>query len=132
MVQYARYEMKSAPLAQEFGQQFLARRFGQEEARAILEAMPKYVRGPKKGQPKGHIVWVKCSVGGWVRGAYGGRVLKPGVHEVQVVYEVSQQGPRALSAGSHIEALLEGMSRLVAEGKELEAQRFARRARGYF
>ena len=56
------YEVKSAPLASEFGESYARRLLGDE----AVDNMPRYVRGVKKGRPKGRLVWRKCVKGGWV------------------------------------------------------------------
>jgi len=52
----AMYEIKSASLASEFGESYARRLLGDE----AVDNMPRYVRGPKKGRPKGRLVWRKC------------------------------------------------------------------------
>lgn len=93
-VNYAIRERKDAALASDFAREFMVRHFGQQAADAIYEVAPKYQRGPKKGQPKGWVMWTKCTKGGWVRtGAYdgdaqrgNGYVLAPGTHDVRVMF----------------------------------------------
>lgn len=88
MVQYAKLESKSAALSGEFGQSFLKRRFGDDLAAYILETLPKFSRGPRKGLIKGYIHWTKCNEGGWFRsgpsyhGSPVGRVIYPGTRDV--------------------------------------------------
>lgn len=93
-VNYAIRERKDAALASDFAREFMVRHFGQQAVDAIYEVAPKYQRGPKKGQPKGWVMWTKCTKGGWVRtGAYdgdaqrgNGYVLAPGTHDVRVMF----------------------------------------------
>lgn len=93
-VNYAIREKKDAQLSTDFGRQLVTRYFGQQAADAIYEVAPKYKRGPKKGQPKGWVMWTKCTKGGWVRtGSYDhdsargqGYVMAPGTHEVAVTF----------------------------------------------
>lgn len=73
MVQYAKFETKFAPLNEEFGLKLATQYFGQE----VIDQLPRYVRGPKKGQIKAWLGWYKVAEGGWSRGMGG--VLKPGV-----------------------------------------------------
>jgi len=62
---------RRASLATEFGKEYAERLFG----RAILDQLPRYVRGPRKGEIKGYLVWNKCDRGGWHR--HSGRVIYP-------------------------------------------------------
>jgi hypothetical protein len=93
-VQYAKCEEKSSPLASDFAREFVARHFGQQATEMIYANAPKYQRGPSKGQPKGWVIWTKCTVGGWVRrGSYdadaqrgNGFVMRPGTHDVKIMF----------------------------------------------
>jgi hypothetical protein len=58
----AQFEVRSANLATEFGESYARRLFGDD----AVDQLPRYVRGPKKGKPKGRVVWKKCVRGGWV------------------------------------------------------------------
>ena len=78
MVQYAKVETKSAPLAGDFAREFMTKRWGAEFTEAVLAAMPRYVRGPKAGQIKGSLMWTKVIEGGWYRSDWYTGVLKPG------------------------------------------------------
>jgi hypothetical protein len=64
-------QKREAPLASEFGLEWAQKLFGAE----TLAALPKYVKGPKAGQPKGYVHWVRCETGGWSR-EFGG-VCRP-------------------------------------------------------
>ena len=56
-----------AYISGEFGESMARRYFGDE----VVDAMPRYVRGNRKGQFKGQLVWTKVIRGGWVRtGSY--------------------------------------------------------------
>lgn len=69
MTNYARIENRSAYLSSEFGEDYARRLFGDE----IIDALPRYVRGKRKGKIKGRVTWRKCVKGGWVKtGPYGG------------------------------------------------------------
>jgi hypothetical protein len=63
MTNYAHFDRKAAPLSSEFGLRFARRVFNDEQ----LANVPLYVRGHKKGQHKGWLVWERCITGGWVR-----------------------------------------------------------------
>jgi hypothetical protein len=63
MTQTAKYEVRDAWCATEFGAAFAARRFPEIN----LDAQPKYVKGKNAGKTKVGIQWVKCTEGGWVR-----------------------------------------------------------------
>jgi hypothetical protein len=63
MTNYAQFVAKKVPLASEFGEKFARRIFGDDD----IDDLPVYVRGPKKGQKKGWLVWVRAEKGGWVR-----------------------------------------------------------------
>lgn len=56
-------ENKSAALATDFGRQWAEKLFGEE----AIASLPVYVRGPKKGRPKGYVIWRKALVGGYSR-----------------------------------------------------------------
>lgn len=64
MTNYAHIADRSAFLFTEFGEQLARKWFGDK----IVDDLPKYVRGKKKGKPKGVITWSKIERGGWVRG----------------------------------------------------------------
>ena len=68
MTQYARIETRSRWLSQEFGEGYARRIFGDE----LVDAMPRYVRGQRKGQLKGKIEWMKVARGGWVSAGVAG------------------------------------------------------------
>lgn len=62
MTNYVDITTRSAWLWTEFGSSFAARIIPAE----ILDSLPRYVRGPKKGQIKDHkIAWKKVERGGW-------------------------------------------------------------------
>lgn len=69
-VNYAEIDTKKSSLDNEFGYAKAVEWFGEE----LIESLPKYVRGPKKGMPKGFIVWKKVVRGGWVKTFSGGYV----------------------------------------------------------
>lgn len=69
-VNYAEIDTKKASLDSEFGYSKAIEWFGEE----LVGSLPKYVRGPKKGMPKGFIVWKKVVRGGWVKTFGGGYV----------------------------------------------------------
>lgn len=63
MANYAQIETREAWLWTDFGFDFASRIFPQD----ILDNLPRYVRGEKKGKIKNHkIVWEKVESGGWV------------------------------------------------------------------
>lgn len=90
MTQYAQIETKSAPLSSDFARDFMTRRWGAEFTAAVLERMPRYQRGPKKGTVKGRLFWTKCTRGGWQRtgpsyhGSPQGRVVTPGSGNLRI------------------------------------------------
>jgi len=64
MTNYAHIQTKEAWLWTDFGFDFASRIFPQD----ILDDLPRYVRGEKKGKIKNHkIVWEKVERGGWTR-----------------------------------------------------------------
>lgn len=93
-VNYAAKETKTSELGNDFAKSFVARQYGELAAAAIFAALPVYQRGKRKGQPKGWVVWTKCTKGGWVRsgpydhdaGRGNGHVMQPGTHDVQIVF----------------------------------------------
>ena len=50
-------------MSSEFIEGMARRYFGDE----IVDALPRYVRGKRKGQLKGFLQWQKVSKGGWVK-----------------------------------------------------------------
>ena len=60
---FAQFETKGAWLSGEFGEGYARKLFGDE----IVDALPRYVRGKRKGLIKGRIEWRKCVAGGWVK-----------------------------------------------------------------
>ena len=59
---HAQFRCKQAYLSGEFGESMARRYFGDE----LVDAMPRYVRGKRKGLLKGQIVWRKVERGGFV------------------------------------------------------------------
>lgn len=83
MTNYAEITTRSAWLWTEFGSSYASKIVPQE----ILDELPRYVRGNKKGKIKDHkIVWRKVERGGWdtERGVAENRVGK--VILAQLVY----------------------------------------------
>lgn len=91
-VNYAAREFKNTNLASDFAKQFVTRHFGELATEKIYAALPLFKRGRFKGQPKGWLLWTKCTKGGWVRmGSYdhdagrgNGFVMQPGTHDVRI------------------------------------------------
>ena len=90
MTNYARFETNSASLCTEFGETLARKHFGD-----IVDRMPVYVRGKKKGLLKGEVTWTKCTIGGWVKtGGYSddygacGYVATPGPVEWSLILAV--------------------------------------------
>ena len=63
---YAVIEERSAWLSTEFGETLARKYFGDK----VVDNMPRYVRGKRKGQIKGKMTWLKVESGGWVRTIY--------------------------------------------------------------
>lgn len=90
MTHYATIETKSAPLSSDFARDFMARRWGDDFTAAVYEAMPRYQRGPRKGEIKGRLFWTKCTRGGWKRtgpsyhGSPQGHVVTPGSSDLRI------------------------------------------------
>lgn len=86
MTNYFRYEVKTAPLASDFGRDYAMRVFKMTEDE-LAKACGRYVRGSKKGLLKGFLKWGKITKGGWVKtGPYDfereeacGFIVAPGV-----------------------------------------------------
>lgn len=127
MAHYAQVERgKYAPLLSDFARDFVTRKWGPELASIIFEECPRYVRGPKKGQPKGWVKWDKCTKGGWFRTGpnyYGepgtnGYVMAPGVQNVRIVFAFeADQGvttprewPSCLTDAEKVEWLRRGLA----------------------
>ena len=60
---FARFETKHSWLSSEFGENYARKLFGD----VIVDSLPRYVRGKRKGLLKGYIEWRKCVAGGWVK-----------------------------------------------------------------
>jgi hypothetical protein len=74
MTVYARIVRRTAPLFDGgFGTTYAAKLFGEE----TLAALPRYVRGPRKGQIKAWLIWEKAESGGWDGNL--GAVVRPGL-----------------------------------------------------
>ena len=63
---------RTAPLHSEFGHSYAIRLFGEE----AIDSLPRYQRGPHKGELKGWLVWKKAERGGFAD-EYG--VVAPGL-----------------------------------------------------
>lgn len=61
---YAVIEERLAWLSTEFGETLARKYFGDK----VVDELPRYVRGKRKGQIKGQFNWLKVESGGWVRG----------------------------------------------------------------
>lgn len=64
MTNYAHIADRSAKLSTPFGEEIARKWFGD----AVVDSMPKFSRGPRKGLYKGMVTWSKVERGGWVRG----------------------------------------------------------------
>ena len=60
---HAQFETGEAVLSSDWGEAKARAWFGD----AAVDALPRYVRGPNAGKPKGVYVWTKVVRGGWVR-----------------------------------------------------------------
>lgn len=80
MANYASVEHRSAQISSEFGNEFARRVFGD----AIVDALPKVSRGPRKGETKGTIQWEKCTKGGWSNKPGRAGVRRPGASNVRL------------------------------------------------
>lgn len=74
----ATFQMMQAPLREAFARDLLVRRFGERAAEDILSAFGQISKGPRKGQQRGHLHWVKCEAGGWAKFDGFSGVLRPG------------------------------------------------------
>lgn len=63
MTHYASIVSRFASLSTDFGEQMARKYFGDE----VVDKLPRYVRGAKKGKFKGELSWKKVDKGGWVR-----------------------------------------------------------------
>ena len=74
----AKITQRYAYLSTEFGANYACKIFGLTESE-LEEKTGRYVRGKRKGQLKGKLVWLHCTSGGWLSKPYGGgMVVKPG------------------------------------------------------
>lgn len=60
---YAVFKQNRAYLSSDFGENMARRYFGDE----LIDSLPRYVRGKRKGLIKGSIWWKKVEKGGWVK-----------------------------------------------------------------
>lgn len=58
----AKFKRNVAPINSEFGEKLARKWFGDD----VVDSLPEYVKGPKKGQKKGWLTWEKAISGGWV------------------------------------------------------------------
>lgn len=63
MTNYAQCTTRTAWLSTEFGESWARKLFGD----TIIDNLPRYLRGKRKGLIKGQIEWTKCTKGGWVK-----------------------------------------------------------------
>lgn len=68
---FAKTTIHDAWLSDEFGESYARKIFGSN----IVDTLPRYVRGKRKGKLKGKIVWRKVEKGGWLSGV---GILSPG------------------------------------------------------
>lgn len=66
-VNYAEYYFRQGWMSNDFIENFARRYFGDE----VVDSLPRYVRGKRKGQIKGMLQWSKVAKQGWCR--TGGR-----------------------------------------------------------
>lgn len=81
---FAKFEVRTADLSTDFGREIAEKWFP-----GMVEGLPRYVRGKKKGKLKGCVSWRKVTKGGWA-GDYGpvkeGRCLDQLLHADRSVY----------------------------------------------
>lgn len=85
----AKLTTREAPLFSEFGLAYATKLFGQE----TIDDLPRYQRGPKKGQIKAWLIWSKAESGGWMQQI---GVVRPGL--VFAYISGNAGGPVALRA----------------------------------
>ena len=83
MTNYAQIDNRDAYLSTDFGEEIARKWFGDES----VDALPRYVRGPRKGKIKGAVTWTKVLRGGWVRGggyveSRVGHIFERKLHEI--------------------------------------------------
>jgi len=66
MTQRADIDYRGGYMSSEFVEGMARRYFGDD----VVDALPRYVRGKRKGQLKGRLEWQKVTKGGWVN-VYG-------------------------------------------------------------
>lgn len=110
-VQYARLETKDADIGKPFGLEWATKLFGQE----VIDQLPRYVRGPKKGEIKAYVFWEKCTVGGWVRGQ---GVMTPGMNQAWIgPWGASSREAFVLNWGGRAQPVCGSRSYLFASGR---------------
>jgi len=81
MTTYAKFNSRSAWLSTDFGRDMAIRYFGD----SVVNEIPRYVRGKRKGLLKGQIEWRKVASGGWVKtGGYDADYGAQGYVETRV------------------------------------------------
>lgn len=63
MTNYAKIKTKTAYLSNDFGESYARYLFGDK----IINTLPRYIKGQRKGLLKGKLIWKKCTKGGWVK-----------------------------------------------------------------
>lgn len=131
MPNYAQTELRSAPLWQDFGATYATKLFGQE----VLDQLPRWSRGSKRGALKATLNWIKVTKGGWSREF--GCVVAPGTCRawitspyaapencsVQALFLGRQQSVCASAYYLGPEGRARHQAELAAHEAQLEAQR---------
>lgn len=89
---FAESEIKEAWLSGEFGESYARHIFGD----ALVNGLPRYQRGQRKGQIKGKIAWRKITKGGWVSGV---GLVSPGKTYAHGIFDVPFGREPVLVAG---------------------------------
>lgn len=130
MVTRARFSIRSAALADDFGLDWATKLFGAE----ALAELPRFVRGPKNGKLKGFVCWLKVEpgCGGWSH-QYG--VLRPGLQRAWVAASYASPSEAAVYGrwlgrtqalcGTPLHLFEEGRARAAAERAQIEADQVA-------
>ena len=93
-VQRAVLEVKALPLSGEWAYKVACEKFGQD----LVDSFPRSTKGPREGELKGYLCYLKATVGGWTDNLpNGGRgVVLPGASGWKLAMEMQLSDPKGI------------------------------------